>query len=367
MDPTSPKHRGASAGAPALAQRAAPRATESCRADRATLSIRLVRATVETADRLGIAPAHFLRLGQFDAARLEAEEGRITPAEFSRLCELLLELSGDPALGMHEGLRMTGASFNIVASLVVHAATLRQGFESLFQIHALLNGQLRYRLSAQGPRATLCCAAFEGVSAAVHRYMAEVEMTAFSRMLRFFVAGARPELVCFAHAAPSYRQEYARIFEGRERFEQACTGLVFDSALLDAPSVFKDKALHDTLRVQAAQRIARIARNTPYADRVSNFLAHNAQGRPDMHAAARALGLSIRSLRRRLSAEGTSYQAVADGALAEVAKQHLLVGQRTIQETAFALGYADSGAFHRAFKRWTGTTPKAFLGHSTRL
>jgi len=78
-----------------------------------------------------------------------------------------------------------------------------------------------------------------------------------------------------------------------------------------------------------------------------------------MFTVARALSISTRTLRRRLAAEGTSYDAVAHATLAHRARTLLAVERRTIRETALALGYSDASAFHRAFKRWTGTTPSA--------
>jgi AraC-like DNA-binding protein len=98
-----------------------------------------------------------------------------------------------------------------------------------------------------------------------------------------------------------------------------------------------------------------------YADRVRELLLENgAQTRIDMNAVARSLGLSARSLRRRLCDEGISYNTIAEGALATLAKQLLADQARSIQETAYTMGFSDPSAFYRAFKRWTGTTPKTF-------
>ena len=83
-------------------------------------------------------------------------------------------------------------------------------------------------------------------------------------------------------------------------------------------------------------------------------------GAPDMAAVARDMGMSTRSLRRKLAEEGTSYKAVLDQALGAAATLMLKDTRRSIQETAHAMGFSDPTAFHRAFKRWTGMTPKQY-------
>jgi len=77
-------------------------------------------------------------------------------------------------------------------------------------------------------------------------------------------------------------------------------------------------------------------------------------------AVALSLGLSARSLRRRLHEEGRSYNAIQNEACTIAAKRMLLDSRRTIQETAHELGFSDASGFHRAFKRWTKMTPSAF-------
>jgi AraC-like DNA-binding protein len=107
----------------------------------------------------------------------------------------------------------------------------------------------------------------------------------------------------------------------------------------------------------------RMTRSTPqarYALRVQELLVERAPARVNMSAVAGALGLSVRTLRRRLVAEGKSYLDVEHEALALVARRLLRDQQHTIQEAAHAMGFSDATTFHRAFKRWTGTTPSAF-------
>jgi AraC-like DNA-binding protein len=165
-----------------------------------------------------------------------------------------------------------------------------------------------------------------------------------------------------APSSPTHRAEYSRVFEQLESFEQPFTGIAFDRALLDRPAPHKDDDMHDALRAVAERRLVRLARRAPYSLRVREALVR--QGSPmrsDMASIARALGLSVRSLRRRLVAEGKSYNEVVNEAQAIFACKLLREEQRTIQETAFEMGFSDPRAFHRAFKRWTGTTPSAYL------
>ena len=77
-------------------------------------------------------------------------------------------------------------------------------------------------------------------------------------------------------------------------------------------------------------------------------------------AIARGLGLSERTLHRRLRAESTSFADILDATRGELAKSLLPEPEIGIGEIAFLLGYSEPSAFHRFFRRWTGSTPLAY-------
>jgi AraC-like DNA-binding protein len=83
-------------------------------------------------------------------------------------------------------------------------------------------------------------------------------------------------------------------------------------------------------------------------------------GTPGIARAARALATSARTLRRQLAAEATSFRAIVDDVRHQLAVQYLRDPALGAAEVAFLLGFSEAAAFHRAFKRWTGTTPHAF-------
>jgi AraC-like DNA-binding protein len=322
--------------------------------------MRYVRALAEAVDQAGVPRLEFLRAGQIDSGQVSAPEARLSKSELHRLYELALDLTKDPALGLRWAVGSTGHAFTPVSHLIAHSSSLRKALDGLLHFEPLLRDESSYRLFEDEARLTVRST---GVAddLRIRRFCAETTVTSFLRLVRYFDPHARPERVSFDYAAPPYREEYTRIFEGAERYEEPHTEIVFDRALLDVPSPNGDDDVHGALRTIAERRMNRLEERAPYALRVRDFLLRQASPRRiQMDAVAHSLGISARSLRRRLASEGSSYKAVESEALALLATHLLCEKQRTIQETAYEMGFSDTSTFHRAFKSWTGTTPSAY-------
>lgn len=323
--------------------------------------MRIVRGIVEAVEQVGVSRAQLLRAAQLDPAELDYEEACVPRSVVYRVVEAALDLTNDPAFALHWSERLGESTFNPVSHLIAHSATLRQGFESLRRFHRLFSDEPSFRLSEHGDRVTVQCFGQIGASVRVQRFASEMMVFGIVRLIRSFSAQARVEAVSFDYGMPEYHGEYTRVFRVAPRFEQGFTGIVFDRALMDIASPHRDEDVHDALRVIAERRIQRLTQHTPFTARVRDLLVERTRNQQsDMNSVARTLGLSRRSLRRRLVAEGSSYKVIVKEALAIVAKQYLRERRLTIQETAFEMGFADSSTFHRAFKRWTGRTPSAY-------
>ena len=84
----------------------------------------------------------------------------------------------------------------------------------------------------------------------------------------------------------------------------------------------------------------------------------------DIHLIADTLGTSVRTLQRRLRATGVTYADVVQQARSAAARQMLKERRPSIADVARLLGYSDAAHFTRAFRRWTGTTPRDFRRRS---
>jgi AraC-like DNA-binding protein len=323
------------------------------------ISILFVRALIDALEHYGIPRDRFLASGPIDAVRLNQPDARLDVGEFDALLERAIQLTGDEAFGLRMGEMADAGNYNLAAHLVAHATTLRDGIASLLRFHKLLLDRPSWRFVEDARTATLLYDATPGSANAV-RFRSELTMSGFYRLLKYFERRCQPRLVAFAYRPPPYRAEYSRIFEGTERFSQSFTGILFDRNLLGSIQIHRDPDLHAVITARAEKRMSRIVDQPGYAERVRRYVLDGAAPhRHDMEAVARALGLSARSLRRRLREEGVAFRDVIGAALGTRAKRLIADEKRPIEAAAYEMGFAHASAFHRAFKRWTGGTPAA--------
>jgi AraC-like DNA-binding protein len=277
------------------------------------------------------------------------------------VCERAIQLTGRADLGLLFGSTAREHSFELVGPLVTQSSSLRHGLSLSAQFHPLLFDGVSLQISERDGVARVLCQlpAFEPV---LHRALCEFVVSGLFRLLLIF--GACPAdvyRVSFTYPRPDYHLAYAQVFGGIEKFLQASTGIAFNAALLDRPNLHSQPELHALLRTQAEHKLERLSRRQSFVERLRAALRTQPMSQPlEMPEAARALGISVRSLRRRLDEEGTSFRELADSARRQAAYSLLAQPELTLQAVSHTLGFSSVTAFHRAFKRWTGMTPAQY-------
>jgi AraC-like DNA-binding protein len=324
------------------------------------VSVVLVRVLVDAVERAGASREHLFAATGIDVDRLASVHGRFELHEFAAFQTQALNITGDAALGLHMAEHATEASFDLMAPLVSHAPTLREALNLSLRFQPLLLEDGQLFLSETGSVAGVRFE-FTRSSELADRMLAEFMAAAVLRLIRMVAARGTVKAASFEHERPAHYREYARMFGGVERFGQHTTSIEFDRSLLDQPMTHQHSEFHSLLRTEAERLLARAAGSLPISDALQRYLlARPASKIPDLATAARDLGLSTRSLRRHLAANGTSYRTLVRATLEISAGRMLRDPRCSIQETAHALGFSDASTFHRAFKRWTGMTPKQY-------
>ena len=139
--------------------------------------------------------------------------------------------------------------------------------------------------------------------------------------------------------------------------------LILPLKVFEAAPQLADPAVAALAREQCEQEFRQLFREVNrLSDRISSSLAAcpDAASLPDLETMARQLHMSGRTMKRRLHEEGSQWRWLLDAELCRRACQSLRRPDVHISEVAFALGYQDVSNFSRAFRRWTGLTPKAW-------
>lgn len=164
-----------------------------------------------------------------------------------------------------------------------------------------------------------------------------------------------PLAVEFARPAP-----YRRVFRAPVRFDAAANALEYARADVEDRLPAGNAELARGNDEVLVRYLARLGQSR-LASRVQQALLDAMPaGAPSKSAVARTLGMSARNLQRRLAEEGTSFSALLADARVSLARTYVDEGRLSVTEIAFVLGFADTSAFSRAFKRWTGLSPRAY-------
>jgi AraC-like DNA-binding protein len=164
----------------------------------------------------------------------------------------------------------------------------------------------------------------------------------------------------FDFPRPPRASDYLYLFPGPVQFGRERTSMSFDATYLDMTirrhkadlKRFLARAPEDWIFVSFAEQLV--------SHRVRQYLAGCLPTIPTIEVVAQDLHFSVRTLCRRLSAEGTTFQAIKDELRRDLAIQRLMRSSDAIGAIAYDVGFDDPTAFHRAFRHWTGSTPQAY-------
>ncbi|WP_017299720.1 AraC family transcriptional regulator [Nodosilinea nodulosa] len=274
----------------------------------------------------------------------------------------------DPDLGLHLGEAFDLAAIGIVGYVLLNCQTYGQALEKLARYTHLFSQGVAISHRVTNGWVQCDCA----VLGDVQNYLLDeprhpIEST-FSALLTATqqLTGQPLKLygVWFQHPQPGNVAEHDRIFQTPVQFAQPINRLAFPASCLDWPVKSANASLLAVFEQHATALLS--AQNQGYAQKVGQTISQNLQGDvPSLEAIAHALAISPRQLQRELKNENTSYQRLVDDTRRELALRHLQDPEVSIHDMAFLLGFSEPSAFHRAFKRWTGQTPRHYrLGQS---
>lgn len=333
------------------------------------ISARHLQHVLVRGDRAGVRMDDLLAEAGLSRAQLGAAEGLVPVAAVEALLGALSRRVNEPLLGLRLADDVQPATFGALGHLVQTCETVGDVLSVAARYNGLLSDVGVTTLHVAGERAELRWECRAG-SDVFRRHAAEYVLAAFAALLRALVSERGPllERVRFAHAAPREpvrRAEYEDRFRCEVSFDEPVSALVLPTRALAARLRHGDAELRAALERHAQELLRRRAERSTLAEAVRRLVeATLPDGTPTKDVVAARLGLSARSLHRKLHAQGTGYRRIVDQVRLERAKERLRESDDAVESIAGGLGFSTPQAFLRWFRQCTGTTPGVYRKRS---
>ena len=326
-----------------------------------TVQAKAVEKIVTLAAARGVNAEHLYRAVKLDLSVLLDPDNRIPFAQLVELYEKAAELSGDANFGLHVGETVTPTAFDVVGYCALNSATLGEAFARVTRYHSIWTDGALFTLDSSSEPAVII---YRYVDDSIAKRRQDAEMT-FATVTALCRNIARPDFspvaIEFQHDEPADISEHLRIFRCSIKFRAPLNRLFFDSSNLSLPIARADPSLCALLDRHAEELLAKFPPRDSLVDQVRSIIAAEFRGGdPSLERVADQLGVTSRTLQRKLHEAGSSHNELLDQMRRQLALQYLREREMAICEVAYLLGFSESSSFHRAFKRWTGLTPKEF-------
>jgi AraC-like DNA-binding protein len=285
------------------------------------------------------------------------QDDRIPITTAHALLQSAIERTCDPDLGLKAARQIRFGDVGALDYLVCSGRTVKEAIEVASRYVRLVNDALDVRLELSENSASVRLES----RVSLPRAAVDFEMASmFQNYWRSWLPGCLSELgVLFAHPAPPDIREYERTFAPAAlSFSAAFNGFVMSPAYLSVRLESADPKLHDIIRKHAEQVLATLPSVQSVTAEVQSLLAEELTGgEPSAAHIARRLGVSTRTLGRKLEREATTFKKLLSEVRKRLALEYVGSHDFGLSEVALLLGFSQTAAFHRAFRRWTGQTP----------
>jgi AraC-like DNA-binding protein len=316
-----------------------------------------VRSTVDMLAAEGLDVAALLAGAGIDPTLLDAPGARLATEQISRLWELAVAQSGNPALGLAQHEVVRPASFDVVGYAMMSCADLRSAFERLIRYMLILSDALTMTLAEEASGYRIAFELFGGSRPVPHARIEFIIVTVAGFCRWISGRDVHPLAIELPYPAPADVAPYRAAFHCPVAFDALTSSLLFAASDMTTPLPTSNPQLAELHERFAGDFLRRFdhAQTSQRAREV--IIRRLPDGEPKRNEVAGELRMSERTLQRRLEEEATSFLQLLDDTRRELAEQYLGRLHLSLAQAAYLLGFSDQTSFFRACKRWFALSP----------
>ena len=318
------------------------------------------------AARCGLDADALLREAEVDPNIIDVPGRRVDAEKLATVLVGLWDALQDEAMALSDSPIPRG-SFYMMGKLTIHEPNLRKALEQFIRFYAMVTDAYTMQLSTDGEWAYMTFT-MNFPELDDEHLLAEIHLMSLHRYSAWLIAENIPlHEIYFSYPAPPQVKEYSFLFPGKHVFEAPYMGFSFSKKFLDHETVQDVGTLKTFMRRCPVELFLQPKTDFSLTSDVQSLLQQNiSAGFPTIREVASQLHLTRRTLMRKLKDEGSSFQQIKDLIRRDRAIYLLTSHPYAVSEIAEKTGFSDPSVFARAFKSWTGLSPRDYRENYSR-
>lgn len=302
--------------------------------------------------------APFLDELDIPATIFTRQDVEITDIQYLELLEIVAR-NTNPYIGLDMGEILSAEDLGVVGHAMVASATVGEAL-SLFSKYIYVFAQANNIRLDIGEDKVICTYSVDILQPNQHRQDVEFALAYYIHIICSLSKKVfKPTLVEFAHSQFAETKRHQKVFGCEVKFEQRANRLHFNKKILAAPIISADPGLLTALKFYLDDRLKVRSEDKNLLAKTRHLITVSLSGEaPDMKKIASQMGMSIRSLQRKLSEKNIIFSELVDSIRQTIAIDYVHHTDISLTDVALMLGYAELSSFSRAFKRWYGVSPQ---------
>lgn len=311
----------------------------------------------------GADPSTVLTATGLTLTDIRSSETRVSLGQILAAYETASQVALDPTFAFQTGTRTRMTYFGMYGFALMSAPDLRTMLHFAIEAQSLAANLVHVKVQQHGDQVAIFVDPFahRDIDADLYRYLVEEHFGIVHSAFRDMTGGDfKPSALHATYAQRTSLSEIGRLFGIEPRFQQKANIIFFDATWLDAQPQFGNLIAHGSAHKACKELLGELHQQEGVARQIGEALIASYGRIPDVEEIAAQMGMSARSLRRRLSAEKTSYREICANVLSQIAIRYLRDTSLAVEHIASVIGFDNAANFRRAFRRWTGATPAEY-------
>ena len=325
-----------------------------------SISVHFARAVLKHAVAQGLDPISLLRKNRISPRLMLEDSARISIERYADLVVNTMLAMGDEGLG-YASRRMPIGGWSMMCQAVISSETLGQAMNRYCRFFQLFDFGVQPFLDIGTEKARIRLVEIDQISGE-DMYIQEMTLFFAHRFASWLVQEHLPlQEVELNYTPKATTADYRHMFLASPlSIESENSAIVFSPTQLEKRVVQNEQSMHHFLRHPVLHMLTQDYDRSSWTSQVRELARRQLTSMPELNDVGEQLGIHPQTLRRRLSAEGTTFKEIKNQLRRDTALHFLGKQGLSIEEIAHRAGFSESSAFIRAFKVWTGVTPYTY-------